>query len=75
MPFGYFIAYNYKEYGSLKITDDDSFLTTVGSVGAVFNGFGRLIFGMLFDLFSFRFLSIIINVVLLVLSLTFSLLV
>lgn len=59
-----FVAFNYKEYGSIRITDD-SFLTVVGSCGAIFNGFGRLVFGMLFDHFSFKVLSTIINSVLL----------
>ena len=68
------MAFNYKEYGNTRI-DDDSFLTTVGSVGAIFNGFGRLIFGMLFDRFSFKSLSSIINVVLLFFSLTLSILI
>ena len=64
-----FVAFNYKEYGSIRITDD-SFLTVVGSCGAVFNGFGRLVFGMLFDRFSFRLLSTIINSILLVFAIT-----
>lgn len=74
VPFGMFIAFNYKEYGSIKI-EDDSFLTAVGSCGAIFNGLGRLVFGMLFDKFSFKFISTIINVVLLIFSLTLSFLV
>ena len=66
-----FVAFNYKEYGNTKI-DDDGFLTAVGSSGAIFNGLGRLLFGMLFDKFSFRLLSSIINVILVVFSLTLS---
>ena len=59
-----FIAFNYKEYGMLKI-DDDSFLTTIGSFGAIFNGVGRLFWGVMFDKFSFRVISSLINAVLL----------
>jgi MFS family permease len=66
-----FVAFTYKEYGSIRITND-SFLTTVGSCGAVFNGVGRLFFGMLFDRYSFKVLSSIINIVLLIFSLTMS---
>ena len=73
VPFGMFIAFNYKEYGSIKI-DNDSFLTAVGSCGAIFNGLGRLVFGMLFDKFSFKIISTVINVILLIFSLTLPLL-
>lgn len=69
-----FVAFNYKEYGSTKI-HNDSFLTTVGSCGAIFNGFGRLIFGMLFDKYSFRLLSSVINIILVAFSLTLSIIV
>jgi len=50
---GLLIASNFKNYGLLKI-NDDVFLTIVGSVGAVFNGVGRMIWGILYDKFSFR---------------------
>jgi hypothetical protein len=72
VPFGIFIAFNYKEYGMISI-GDDQFLTIVGSLGAVFNGFGRLIFGMLLDKFSYRVLSMVINGVLAIFAFTFSL--
>lgn len=65
VPFGIFVAFNYKEYGMISI-GDDQFLTIVGSCGAVFNGLGRLIFGMLLDKFSYRVLSSIINLTLLI---------
>ena len=65
MPFGIFIAFNYKEYGFTRI-EDDAFLTTVGSTGAVFNGLGRLFFGIMFDKFSFKLVSSAINMGLLV---------
>jgi len=71
MPFGLFITYNYKEYGSIKI-DDDSFLTTVGACGAACNGLGRLVFGMLFDRFSFKLLSSAVEIVFLMFSFTIS---
>jgi hypothetical protein len=65
IPFGIFIAFNYKEYGFIKIADD-SFLTVVGSTGAIFNGIGRLFWGLMFDKFSFRLISSIINIILMI---------
>ena len=69
VPFGMFIAFSYKEYGMLKI-DDDSFLTVIGSTGAVFNGLGRLFWGVMLDYFSFKLLSACVNGLLLVGCLT-----
>ena len=56
----------------LKIHDKDSFLTVIGSCGAVFNGFGRLFWGALLDRLSFRIISALINGLLLITSLTVS---
>lgn len=69
-----FIAFNYKEYGMLGI-DDDSFLTVIGSSGAIFNGLGRFFWGFMFDKFSFRIISSLINGLLLAGALTISFLV
>lgn len=69
VPFGIFVAFNYKEYGMIEI-GDDQFLTVVGSCGAVFNGIGRLVFGMLLDKFSYRSLSAVINASLLLFAIT-----
>jgi OFA family oxalate/formate antiporter-like MFS transporter len=57
-----FMAFNYKEYGFIKITDD-AFLTVVGSCGAIFNGMGRLAWGALFDHLSFKTISLSINII------------
>jgi sugar phosphate permease len=65
IPFGMFIAFNYKEYGMIKLTND-SFLTVIGSCGAIFNGLGRFFWGFMFDKFSFRVISSLINGILLV---------
>ena len=67
IPMGILIAFNYKEYGFLKIKDD-KFLTLVGSLGAIFNGLGRLLMGVLFDKLSFKVISTLINLTLLVCS-------
>jgi len=69
IPFGMFIAFNYKEYGMTKMSGNDSFLTVIGSIGAVFNGVGRFFWGLMFDKFSFRVISSIINIVLLICAL------
>ena len=50
---GLLVASNFKNYGLLKINDDE-FLTIVGSIGAVCNGGGRILWGILYDKFSFR---------------------
>ncbi len=71
IPFGMFIAFNYKEYGLIKLTND-SFLTVIGSCGAVFNGLGRFFWGFMLDRFSFRAISSLINALLLVTALTTS---
>lgn len=68
IPFGMFIAFNYKEYGRIRIKDD-YFMTVVGSCGAVFNGLGRFFWGFAFDRFSFRAISACINAILLVCAL------
>jgi MFS family permease len=58
----------------LKIKDD-SFLTVIGSCGAIFNGLGRFFWGFMFDKYSFRIISALINGLLMVAALTISLVV
>lgn len=62
--FGMFIAFNYKEYGLTQV-QDDKFLTLVGSIGGIANGFSRIFWGTLLDFFSFRILMVIVNTLLL----------
>ena len=50
---GLFIAANYKNLGILTIPDD-SFLNLVGSVGAICNGGGRILWGFLMDKYRFH---------------------
>jgi len=57
-----FVAFNYKEYGLMQIKDD-TFITHIGSYGAIMNGLGRLCWGALFDKFSFKLISTIINTI------------
>jgi len=47
------MANNYKVYGLTRISDD-VFVTTVGSVGSVFNGCSRLFWAALYDRFGFK---------------------
>jgi MFS transporter, OFA family, oxalate/formate antiporter len=56
----------------LKLTND-SFLTVVGSCGAIFNGLGRFFWGFMLDRFSFRAISSLINALLMVAAVTASL--
>lgn len=50
---GLFFAANYKNIG-IKAINDDSFLNIVGSIGALANGPGRFLWGILFDRFGFH---------------------
>lgn len=50
---GFLIANNYKNYGLLFI-DNDSFMTQVGSIGALGNGLSRLFWGFILDYVSFK---------------------
>jgi nitrate/nitrite transporter NarK len=43
----------YKSYGEQYITDD-SFLSYIGAIGALFDGFSRLIVGSLMDRYDFK---------------------
>ena len=62
---GLLIASHFKDYGMTKI-NDDQFLTMVGSVGAVCNGCGRMVWGLLYDRLTFRrtyFICLVIQIV------------
>jgi len=50
---GFFLAVNFKNLG-IKTIQDDNFLNYVGSVGAVANGAGRVIWGLIYDRFQFK---------------------
>ncbi len=50
---GFFMAANYKNLGILSISDDN-FLNMIGSFGALTNGFGRIIWGILLDKYQFK---------------------
>lgn len=65
---GYFLSSNFKTYGLDKISDD-SFLTLVGSLSSLFNGGGRLFWGIVFDKIDFKkTYSIILIIQILVLA-------
>eukprot|EP01016_Furgasonia_blochmanni_P034086 TRINITY_DN3637_c0_g1_i7.p1 TRINITY_DN3637_c0_g1~~TRINITY_DN3637_c0_g1_i7.p1 ORF type:complete len:285 (+),score=61.27 TRINITY_DN3637_c0_g1_i7:56-856(+) len=55
---GFYFAFNYKEYGIYRF-NDDSYMTTVGSVSFFLNGISRLIWGILYDCMSFKTLKYI----------------
>ena len=51
--YGISVASNYKTYAE-KYYTDDHFLSTAGSIGNIFNGLSRVVFGFLMDKISFR---------------------
>lgn len=51
--YGYYIIGVYKSLGATTISDDQ-LLTTIGSVGALFNGLSRIFWSSLLDWFAFR---------------------
>lgn len=53
VPFGLFVAFNYKEYG-LYYINDDHYLSILGSIGSVGNGVFRMIWGVMMDKFTFK---------------------
>lgn len=67
---GLLIASNFKNYGLIKI-NDDKFLTIVGSVGAVFNGCGRMLWGMLYDRLTFKKVYIFLLIIQIIFVATF----
>ncbi|CAI2359008.1 unnamed protein product [Moneuplotes crassus] len=52
-----FLAINFKSYGQVKISSD-IFMTTVGAVASVTNGFTRIGWATLFDKFGFKYVYI-----------------
>jgi hypothetical protein len=67
--YGMFIGHVYKSFGILHI-NDDFFMTSVGSFGAVFNGGSRSIWSTLQDKYSFKKIFSILLVIQICLSLT-----
>lgn len=68
VPFGLFVAFNYKEiafYLNPYFKEHDHLITIVGSVGIFSNGLFRSMWGILFDTFSFEKLISAISIVLL----------
>jgi len=65
------LAFNYKEYALIKI-NNDAFITLAGSISAIFNGLGRLFWGVMLDKSSYKIISIITNALNLVFALTIS---
>ncbi len=49
-----FFAPLYKSFGLEKVTNDDHFVTIAGSVGAVFNLLGRIVWAFLVDLTDYK---------------------
>ena len=51
--YGYFYTNVYKDYGKEYI-NDEKFLTLVGAISSLFNGFFKLLWASLLDYFSFK---------------------
>ena len=65
-----FTATLYKFFGNSFI-DDDHFLATVGSIAAVFNCLGRIVWGLIADRVSYKFALVLLSATMTVFTLTF----
>ena len=65
-----FTATLYKFFGNSFI-DDDHFLATVGSIAAVFNCLGRIIWGLVADRVSYKFALVLLSAAMTIFTLTF----
>jgi len=59
VPYGLFVAFNYKEYGLYYISDDH-YLSILGSIGSVGNGVFRMFWGIMMDILTFRQIKLIV---------------
>ena len=64
-----FIATLYKVFG-LGFIHDDHYLAAVGSVSAIFNCSGRIVWGLLADLVSYKFCLVVMSAIMTVFMLT-----
>ena len=53
ISFGFYVMGSFKSYGQTYIADDE-FLTYIGSVGSLLNGFSRIFYSTLLDYYSFK---------------------
>ncbi|XP_005105928.2 oxalate:formate antiporter [Aplysia californica] len=67
-----FVAALYKAYGQTFISDD-TFLALVGAFAAIFNGLGRIFWGIIADKISFRVSMLLMTAAFTCLMLTFNL--
>ena len=56
---GYYILNTFKTFGAAYISDDH-FLTLIGSIGTLLNGFSRIVLAGLLDKISFKKINSII---------------
>lgn len=68
--FPLYMASNFKSYEQRDISDDQ-FITTVGSVGAVFNGLSRGFWSSLLDRFGFKYVYLSLLIVEIAISFSF----
>lgn len=65
-----FIATLYKFFG-LQVVNDDHYLASVGSVSAIFNFLGRIVWGIIADRVSYKFALVLLSGIMTVFLLTF----
>ncbi len=65
-----FTATLYKIFG-LQFIEDDHFLALVGSVSAIFNCAGRIVWGLLADFVSYKFCLVVMSAIMTIFMLTF----
>lgn len=69
--YGFYLTFNFKSYGLLKI-NDDHFVTIVAMLNGIAAFFGRITFGHILDKTSFYKLFIVLEVLLALFSFTFA---
>ena len=66
-----FTATLYKFFALQLITSDDHFLAVVGSVAAIFNFLGRIVWGLVADMVSYKFALVLLSGLMTIALLTF----
>ena len=66
-----FTATLYKFFALQLVTSDDRFLAVVGSVAAIFNWLGRIVWGLMADMVSYKFALVLLSGLMTIALLTF----
>jgi len=68
--FPYYVAANFKSYGSTNISDDQ-FITIVGAIGSALNGASRIGWATIFDFFGFKYVYMALLLIEMTIAFTF----